>query len=211
MNLGQLVSPRRTGREDFHDGTVSLGTNLLDFWQWSVSDLVSNATRGRLAEFIVARALGGPWTAVRDEWAAFDLETPDGIRIEVKSAAYLQAWHQRELTRIVFQTPATRAWDPETNVQSEIVVRQASVYVFALRAHQDKSTIDPLNIDQWRFYAVPTETLNRRTRSQQSITLKSLEGLCASVRFHELAEAVRQAASNKGTVPSTAASIGPRA
>ncbi len=192
-NLGRLIAPRLTGREPFHDRGRSLGFSLLDFWQWSVSDLVSNATRGRLAEFLVAQALGGTPTSVRDEWAAIDLEMPNGIRIEVKSAAYLQAWNQRELSRIVFATPATRKWDPETNRQSEVRVRQADLYVFALLAHHEKATLDPLNVEQWQFYVVLTTVLNARTRSQHSITLKSLEALGSAVRFSELAAAVRKA------------------
>jgi hypothetical protein len=168
-----------------------LGFSLLEFWQWSVSDLVSNATRGRLAEFLVAQALGGTPTDVRDEWAAVDLEMPGGIRIEVKSAAYLQAWNQRELSRIVFATPPTREWDPETNRQSDVAVRQADLYVFALLAHKDKATLDPLNVEQWQFYVVPTTVLNARKRSQHSITLKSLEALGGAVRFSDLAAAVR--------------------
>ena len=36
---------------------MNVNYKVIDFWKWSVSDLVSNATRGRLAEFIVAKAL----------------------------------------------------------------------------------------------------------------------------------------------------------
>jgi len=31
---------------------------LRDFWAWAYSDLIGNTERGRLAEFIVAMALG---------------------------------------------------------------------------------------------------------------------------------------------------------
>jgi hypothetical protein len=65
---------------------------LLDFWQWAYSDLLSNTNRGRLAEFIVARALSLGLTDVRIEWDAVDLVTPTGVKVEVKSAAYLQSW-----------------------------------------------------------------------------------------------------------------------
>ncbi len=44
-----------------------------------------HATRGRLAEFIVANALSVPSDGVRDEWRAYDLKTPDGVTVEVKS------------------------------------------------------------------------------------------------------------------------------
>jgi len=152
---------------------------------------VSNATRGIVAEYIVARALGLAEKDVRDEWAAFDLETPSGVKIEVKSAGYVQSWHQERLSSITFRTPKTRAWDPDTNTQSADVTRQADVYVFALLAHADKRTIDPLDISQWCFYVLATRVLNERKRSQHSITLKSLEKLCSGpVTYEELPKAV---------------------
>lgn len=46
---------------------------------------------GMLAEFLVAEALGAA-TRPRSEWDAYDVVTPDGIRVEVKSSAYVQAW-----------------------------------------------------------------------------------------------------------------------
>ena len=82
--LGQLKAERKTGVEQLHQDGTGLGFNLLDFWRWSASDLVSNATRGILAEYLVARALEIPSDGIRDEWAAFDLLTASGLRIEVK-------------------------------------------------------------------------------------------------------------------------------
>jgi hypothetical protein len=193
-DLGRINVTRKTGREHFHHGGAELPLDLQAFWQWSVSDLLSNVTRGRLAEFIVAQALGISTNGVRNEWAAFDLTTPRGIKVEVKSAAYLQSWHQKRLSSITFLVPATRAWDAETNVQSKVAKRQADVYVFALLAHQDKNTVDPLDLDQWKFYALSTTVLNERERSQHSITLRTLEKLCGSgVKFRQLAEAVTKA------------------
>src|SRR5215510_12849226 len=194
-DLGRLIIMRKTGQEPFYTNGQALGFDLLSFWQWAASDLVSNATRGRLAEYIVAQALGLATADVREEWAAFDLQTPSGIKIEVKSAAYVQSWHQVKLSSIMFVVPKTRAWDAVTNVQSREAQRQADVYVFALLAHTDKTTIDPLNVNQWQFYVLPTATLDARTRSQYSITLKSLEQLCGgAVHYVGLRKAVEQGA-----------------
>lgn len=187
-NLGRLKVARKTGAERFQDEGEDLGTDLLDFWQWSMSDLVSNVTRGRLAEYVVARALNINTSGVRDEWAAYDLETHSGVKVEVKSASFNQSWHQAKFSAITFTIPATRAWDPRTNTQSPEARRQADIYIFALLHHTDKPTIDPLNVRQWRFYVLPTFELNARTRSQHSITLKSLEKLCGEgVTFWQLA------------------------
>ena len=78
------------GSESFHTNGRQLNFNLLSFWQWSASDLVSNATRGIVAEYIVGRALGLAMKGIGNEWAAFDLETLSGVKIEVKSRSYIQ-------------------------------------------------------------------------------------------------------------------------
>ena len=200
-DLGRILVSRKTGDERFRAAGGDLGFTLLDFWQWSASDLVSNATRGRLAEYIVAKALGASTSGVRNEWDAYDLRTESGIRVEVKSAAYVQTWFQKKFSSIAFLTRPTREWDADTNRQSSDAKRQADVYVFALLGHRDKSTVDPLNIDQWQFYVLSTQALNARTRSQHSITLKSLEALADAVLFSELRGAVQRAAaelSNQG-------------
>jgi hypothetical protein len=120
----------------------------------------------------VARALGLD-AGVRDEWQAFDLQTA-GKKIEVKSAAYVQSWGQKELSKIVFSTRQTLAWDAKTGAFAKESKRQADIYVFALLAHREKETIDPLNLDQWEFYVLPTSALDDFTGCRHSITLKTL-------------------------------------
>jgi hypothetical protein len=125
--LDRLTVEPKSGRENFKADGRGLKFTLYDFWRWSVSDLVSNATRGRLAEFIVAKALGISTDDVRDEWRAYDLKMPECIKVEVKSAAYIQSWHQTKLSTIIFRTPKTRAWNPDTNELEAELKRQAHV------------------------------------------------------------------------------------
>ncbi len=192
--FGFLPASRKSGSEHFHCDGKDLEFALLDFWQWSASDLVGNTARGILAEYVVARAVGVPTSGLREGWAAYDLETQDGLRIEVKSAAFVQSWNQQKLSAIQFVAPRKRGWDPETNVMEEQPSRHAHVYVFALLAHKDKPTVDPLNLSQWRFYVLPTRVLDDRTRSQHSITLASLEALAGpALDFWSLGEAVSRA------------------
>jgi hypothetical protein len=152
---------------------------VLDFWRWSASDLLSNTARGVFAEFIVASALGCPLEGVREGWAAFDLLSLEGIKVEVKSSAYLQSWAQRRHSTIVFSTRSARAWDADTNVLAKEAQRQADVYVFALLAHRNKASVEPLDLDQWSFYVLSTAVLNARSRSQHSITLNTLSRMSA--------------------------------
>lgn len=197
-NRLRLVNEPKTGDEAFRASGRDLGFTLSDFWRWTLSDLVSNATRGRLAEFIVAQALAISTSGVRDEWSAFDLKTPTGVKVEVKSAAYIQTWYQTRPSKIAFRTPKTRAYDPDTNTFDVDAKRQADVYVFAVLKHEDKGTIDPLNVDQWEFYVLPTATLDARTRSQYGITLPTLTRLSGGpVCYAELRAKVMWAADSR--------------
>jgi len=194
MELARIKQKPRTGEEPLHSDKQNLDVNVFDLWRWSASDLLSNTSRGVFAEFIVARALDIPLDEVRDEWGPFDLKTPEGIRVEVKSAAFVQSWAQVKHSIISFRVPKTRAWNPETNILDPEARRQAQVYVFALLAHKEQETIDPLNVNQWHFYVLPTSVLNERTRSQHSITLRTLDALSGgSVSFNDLREAIRKA------------------
>lgn len=175
--LPRLQVTQRNAIEPFTKNGTSLGFTLMDFWKWSVSDLASNTTRGIVAEFLVARAIGADTTGVRDEWGPVDLKH-NGISIQVKSAAYLQSWKQDKLSAITFSANPTRKWDPDTNKQEKEARWHADVWVFALLKHEDKHSLDPMDVEQWEFYVAPTSLLKSRTRSQHSITLKSLKELC---------------------------------
>jgi hypothetical protein len=192
----RIPPTRKDGSEPLTDSDTPLGVGLSDFWAWSTSDLIDNTTRGRLAEFIVAVAAGIPISGVQDPWAAWDLTMPDPepIRIEVKSAAYLQRWRQKRYSVIQFSTRKTLAWDAETDVMDTVRRRQAQVYVFALFAHKEVETLDPLDVSQWRFFVLPTQVLDARTRSQRSITLPTLKQLTNEIYFRDLAKAIRSAA-----------------
>ncbi|MDF1498446.1 MAG: hypothetical protein P1P85_03805 [Patescibacteria group bacterium] len=91
MKYGLIKHKIKSGKEPLKFNQTNLPFQVLDFWKWSVSDLLSNATRGRFAEFIVATATNINLNVPRDEWAAYDLVTPDNIKIEVKSAAFIQS------------------------------------------------------------------------------------------------------------------------
>jgi hypothetical protein len=168
-----LKPTKKTGAEALHLNSQPLPYTLGDFWRWSASDLVSNATRGVLAEFIVASALGLAG-GIRTEWDACDLVTPTGLKIEVKSASYLQSWFHKKPSIIEFTIGPTRGWDARTNVSSSESKRQADVYVFSLLAHRDKDTLDPLNVAQWEFYILGSSVLNAKVPTQKKIRLASL-------------------------------------
>ena len=67
-----------------------------------------------LAEYLVACALD-ILRNVRGLWDRYDLITPEGITIEVKSSGYLQSWGQEHLSTISFGIAPTLGWDDKTN------------------------------------------------------------------------------------------------
>jgi len=189
-DLPAIKTQRRNGDEEFIGSPRCEELTLKDFWQWSSSDLVSNATRGILAEFLVASALGLNG-GVRNEWDAYDLLTAGGVKIEIKSTAYIQSWYQRKLSSIVFDIRPTRAWDSGTNKLAEEKKRQADVYVFCLLHHKDKETINPMDLSQWTFYVVPTKRLDQECQDAKSISLTKLTTLNPKIcSFDEIKKAV---------------------
>ena len=188
-----IVPQRLLGSEKFHADGKELSTSLLAFWQWVASDLRSNATRGRLAEYLVAQALGLA-DGARREWLAHDLTAADGTKIEVKSAAYVQAWAQRRPSLISFDIRPTLGWDPDTAKFGDARRRQSDVYVFSLLHEQDENKLDPLNVSHWRFFVLATRVLDQTCPLQKTINLQKLRALHPEeVGFGGIGAAVVQA------------------
>lgn len=181
--------PYSRGEAPFLLDGKRLPLHLLDFWAWAHSDILTNTERGVLAEFLVAVALGLDLRVPREEWAAFDL-TYRTIGIEVKSASYHQQWSQRKVSTIQFGV-SPRYADVSTHVDGGERKRRAGLYVLCLLAEQERGRLNPLDLDQWRFWVVPTSFFDRRTRSQHSITLASLlREVGDALRFDEIKERV---------------------
>ena len=157
---------------------------------------MGNVQRGVLAEFLVASALGVT-EEPREEWGAFDVEVPGCGTVEVKSAAYIQSWSQRDFSRISFDVAKrSSAWDPRTGEYEALDSprRVADVYVFCLLSHKCQKTINPLNVEQWKFYVVRRGQLDRsRWAKNKKMGLKSLTCLTRAIPYGELNCEVRRA------------------
>ena len=187
---------RLAGDTPIQSGGRSIDLTVADFWSWAASDLLDNALRGQLAEFLVGSALGCVAGKVRREWDAYDLLTADEIKVEVKSTAFLQAWAETSKGSVGFSVGKSKAWDAETNTYAKEYRRSADVYVFCYFACEDRSVANPLNVDQWDFYVVPTRVLDELIQDQKSIGLTSLVRRTSlpKLAYDEIAAAVRTAA-----------------
>lgn len=89
--LNRIPVNMKSGGEQFVSHYSNPKINLLKFWQWSNSDLLSNTARGVLAEFLVASSLDLTKDP-RIEWESYDLTLKPDIKIEITSAAKYQVW-----------------------------------------------------------------------------------------------------------------------
>lgn len=166
---------RKTGDEPIVFKGRDTGFCIRDFWSWAFSDLLDNTLRGSYSEFIVAAALGLDLSAARENWDPWDLtlhgEQAD-IRVEVKSCSYLQTWEQKHPSDIKFSIRPAMRWSVDGFAGEQR--RQADVYVFCVYTEQDAARADPMRLDGWDFYVLPTKTLDERCGSQKTIGLNPL-------------------------------------
>jgi hypothetical protein len=173
-----------TGEEQIQGTDV----RVRDFWAWTLSDLRANTVRSVFAEFLVARAVNAD-SRPRVEWDAYDVRTPEGYKLEVKSGAYLQAWNQAKLSTITFTGLRGRTWSPEAGYAAEATYN-ADAYVFAVLTTTEHVTYDALDLRQWAFWVLPQAAL--ASINQDSIRLSRIQAFAGeSVDYVDLAERIR--------------------
>ncbi len=155
------------------------GVTLSSYWAWAHSDLLSNAERGIFAEWLVHKAMHSD-SPSRVNWDRYDVLSPEGIRIEVKTSGYVQTWKQKKLSAPVFSIRQTYARDENTDTAGDELSRPSDVYVFCLHHHKDRNTIDPLDITQWTFYVLSTAALDAAAGRQKTIALSRLKDIGAA-------------------------------
>ena len=187
---GTIITERLPSDRPFVSGEATglNGATILDYWQWGYSGIVGNTDRGNLAEFLVSRSLGIT-TDVRNDWEDFDLITEDGTKIEVKSSAYVQVWKQERRYEPRFSIGKTL---PTWDYASLIKQRYADVYIFCLLAHLDKETINPMDVNQWEFYALRTDVIEREFGDAKSLSLKNLRNWSKLYSYSELRQGIKE-------------------
>ena len=155
---GLVPVPPRTLRAS--ERFSGLDATVEDFWSWAYSDLRSNVVRSAVAEFLVAVAVGADRSSPRDSWGNYDVSTPGGVCVEVKSSGYLQSWWQRRLSQIGFSRLIGREFDATTGLLSGDQRVRCDVYVFAVQICEVPAQYDVLDPGQWRFYVVGAERVD---------------------------------------------------
>lgn len=153
------------------------------------SPLVSNTLRGHVAEAIVALALEPEWTWCSADYAGWDFERSDGLRLEVKQSAAQQAWVSIKPSIPSFDIAARTGYWEKGTIWTAKPGRHAHLYVFAYHGvYGDRA--DHRDPYQWEFYLVPTS----RLPDQKRIGLKRVRTMTSAVGIEDLARGVADAA-----------------
>jgi hypothetical protein len=152
---------------------------LADFWRWSLSALWDDGVRGILAEFLVAHALGLAG-APRKCWEEWDIITPRGLKIEVKSSAYLQAWTQERISSVGFS--GLRSFHYEAGKYASTREFHCHAIVFGVLDVKDPAhatPLAPLDLTRWRWYPVSVPTFAQKFGNVDRIGAIQLDQLGA--------------------------------
>ncbi len=172
MELPEISPENKNGNENFYLDNQNLEFTLKKFWIWNQSNLIENRTRGILAEFIVKEALNIK-KGTRIEWDNYDLITASGIKIEIKSASYIQSWKQKDYSKISFDIEPKKMDSINPKFTGKYK-RWSDFYVFCLLDCKNQTNINPLNLNQWTFYVLNTNTLDEKVPKQKRIRLNPL-------------------------------------
>ena len=136
-----------------------------------------------------------PRTDFRVSMDAYDLLSPDGIRVEVKSSAYIQSWESEHPARLSFRIAPAKALDEFGNYSANSkYARHSDVYVFCIWTAMSREQ-NILDLSLWDFYVIATKTLDQKVPNQKTITFQSLMALePRKVDWFGLGEVIRSMA-----------------
>lgn len=167
------------GNESFTYNNNNIGITVIDFWRFAYSDLNSDP-RDYLAEYIVSYALGINKPFNKEGWTLFDILYNEK-RIEVKCTGYFQTWRTDEKTCKQRCFSIRPAHDNTKNTFE----RQNDVYVFCLLLGETREEANPLNLNNWEFYIVPTTLINEKCKTNKTISLNRIKKLGITATKYE--------------------------
>ena len=181
---------KKTGHEAFTINGSSIGYSLLDFWQFSYSELNSDP-RDDIAEYLVSVALGIEEPYNKKDWTLYDIDY-NGHPIEIKSTSYYQTWRKDgKITQTrTFSIRKATAQNEETSR------RHSEVYVFCVLNGNTEETSNPLEIGNWDFYIVPTAIINKECGNNKTISLSRIKSMgYYAVDFQNIRKTIDEALS----------------
>ena len=161
--------------------------------------VLQNSLRSMYVEEQIGVLLGERWRSVGGDWAGWDFEDVDGVRLEVKQSAAMQSWAQARPSRGSFDIKARQGrydgatWVPE-------VGRAADLYVLAWHGGWGERA-DQRDETQWEYYLLSASRLPR----QKTISLSVVRELGSPVAAGALVSAANALAAEHAGLRSGAA------
>lgn len=190
------------------DAELPADVGMVDFWRWAFSDLLEDTLKGLFAEWLVGHLLSLPLPhGGRPGYGNFDLRSPRGLSIEVKSTAYWQSWKIRTHEGTLQPEVEVEKWRPEEanirfarlkagdasghkGARGAPATYKSDAYIFCFQKERDRRRWDAFDLDQWEFYFLSRAELAATGLS--SLTLKRLRTLCAPMSASEFQRTARR-------------------
>lgn len=177
------------GSECFVAGDKSTDMTVLDVWKYHFCNRFN--MHEYFGEFLVAKALGIEESYNSDYWRLYDINYR-GKRIEVKTSSYYHAFKEHLNTNIserrVFGI--TKAYSDYKDKNSSYE-RQNDIYVFCLNTGKTPESSDPLDLNNWKFYVVPTKVINEECGDAKTISIQKIRKLgFEGVGYFEIKERI---------------------
>ncbi|MBR4235892.1 MAG: hypothetical protein IKR85_07505 [Clostridia bacterium] len=171
--------------------------SVLDYWRYTFCQLKNQ--QDTIAEYLVARALGISKAENVNSWTGYDISYKSK-RIEVKSTAYVHTWNKKKVSKVrTFSIAPSNNyyWFGRLDRNGKELARQNELYVFCLNSNKDISNADPLVVDDWDFYVVPTFRIDalcekRGNPDQKTISLNIVRKIAfRAVKWNKLSAAIQ--------------------
>lgn len=176
-----------SGKEEFTFQNEKTGLSIQEYWQWLYSDIYD--LQDTIAEYIVAKALEKDGPDNTGSWTLYDIAYREK-RIEVKETSYYHSWQTDEEPKSKVRSfGITKAYSKYQDNTSKLE-RQNDVYVFCLNTGETKSDSNPLQLEHWEFYVIPTLVINEKCGEQKTISLPRIRKLTEKVDYSKLKEKV---------------------
>jgi hypothetical protein len=176
---------QKLGSEPFLLNGRSIDVRLAEFWRWGFSDLAIDAVREKLAEFLVLKALKIPTKSVR---AGSRFVTPRGSEMQVYSRTLIPGLGATPKS-VIFGNPKELLSGGRGKFAAK--EKYPEVFIFAVFLPPDAISMDPVNLDQWIFFALNSSILSGWERTW--INIHVLNEMGGSVSFRDLPRAVADA------------------
>lgn len=151
--------------------------------------IMGNLYRPHYVERMVAIGLGDGFKLVSANWAGWDIESNEGVRVEVKQSAALQTWTENQsgngkTTKGSFDiAPRKGYFTLDGGEWISQPGRLADIYILAWHPVVDQVEADHRDHTQWLFFVVPSEQL---PQGQKRMSRTVVERKWPAVTFEEL-------------------------